>query len=176
MDPVSIGLSAASTLFSASGAKKQGKAAQAQAEYDAQQMEQQAQASRAEGTRVAYEDRRQGRIVESNARAAMAAGGGSASDAGSLEMLGKIGAESQYNSLVSLFKGESQAQDYNRQADTRRYEGALAKKNADDKALSTILSGASSIYSGFSGFGGGSKLYSSNLKTNRKYGWNSGVG
>jgi hypothetical protein len=141
---------AAQTMFSASGQMAEGKSANRSARYEAEQYDNLSQAARAKGSHVAYDDRRQGRVLESDARAAMAAGGGSASDAGALELLGKIGAETQYNSLAALFEGETEAQGYKRKADTRRYEGKLAKSAGKRKALSTVLGGASQIYSSWS--------------------------
>jgi hypothetical protein len=148
MDPLTL-LTVASTAVSAVGSYRQGQAAKASAEYEAKQFDKQSKAATAEGTRAAEEIRRQGAIMQSNARAAMAGSGGTASDAGAISTLGKIGAETDYNSLAAMFEAKSEAQGLQTAASTRRYEGDLAQRAAKQKTLSTVLSGASRTYGSF---------------------------
>ena len=94
--------------------------------FQAGQAEQAAKAAIATGSREAYDRAREGRIVESNARAAMAAGGGSSADPGMVRLLSRIGRDAQYNSLAAMFEGEQAA--YGHRTQAAAYE--LAGKQA----------------------------------------------
>lgn len=136
MDPVTLGLQAATTFMGMSAANAEGRAAQQAAQF-------QANTQYATGTREASEATREADIVASNARAAMASSGGSASDAGAIETLSKIKQEGEYNSQSKMYEAETNA-------DITLYEGALAKTAAKNKAIGTALSGASSVYKTYS--------------------------
>lgn len=123
---------AASTVLSTKGSIDQGNAEKASAEF-------QAKTQLAAGTQKAYESRREADILASNARAAMAGSGGSASDAGAIEELSRIAQEGAYNSQSDIYKAETNA-------DITRYEGKLKKYASQQKALGTVLSGASNLY------------------------------
>lgn len=157
-DPVSIGLMAAETMMSASGDRAAGEASRVSAYHDAEQMDRNAKAVIARGTRDAYEERQAGDILTSNARAQMAAGGGSASDEGAVELLADIKTKTGYNSLAALFDSESEAQGIEYGAEVRRYEGDLANQRAKQKSLTTILSGASKMFKS-GGFKSPTKTY-----------------
>lgn len=98
----------------------------------------------ATGTRKGFEAKRVGDIAESNVRAAMAAGGGVATDPGAIEQLGKIKSRAEYSALASLYEGETGA-------DIARYEGEVKKKKAKAKALSTLISGGAEAYPAYKG-------------------------
>jgi hypothetical protein len=127
----------ASTLISIGAAGEEGEAIQAAKEF-------QAKTSYAAGTRKARETKRQGDILESGARAIMAAGGGSASDPGAIETTGKIGAETDYNALAAMYEGKTGA-------DIARYEGRVAKQAAKRRQISTLLSGGSQAFLSYGG-------------------------
>ncbi len=134
-DPVTLSLIGASTALGVAGAVEEGKTAEQVAKFKAK-------TAMARGTRGAAEATRAGDIVESDARAAMAAGGGSASDAGAIETLGKIKAESEYNALSALYEGRQEA-------DLAIYEGKVKKKAARTRALSTAISGGAGMYKSY---------------------------
>lgn len=142
----------ASTIISATGQLEEGKAAQKAADFKAK-------TQMAAGTRRASEATRAGNIVESNARAAMAAGGGDPSDAGSLELLGKIAAESEYNSLAAMYEAKTAAS-------ITKWEGEKAREVSKTQALTTVLKGAGQAYMAYNSpigaedAGGGSLNYS----------------
>lgn len=142
-------LTMASTVMSATSAYAEGSAEKKAADYEAEQLERAATAKIAEGSRQAYERRREGDIIESNARAAMAAGGGSTTDAGMVERLGDIGAQADYNVLSALFESEEEAQGIKEKAKVRRWEGRVAKRRGIAKALGTVMQGGSSFYQGY---------------------------
>ena len=148
MDPVTL-MAVAATGLQAAGQLRQGKAIKQQKDFEEAQLKQQATARYAEGTREAYEERRRADIVSSNARAAMAASGGTTTDEGASEQLAKIGAEGDYNVLASLFDAKVDAQSLQTRAAAADYEGKLARKESRFKALSTVIGGASDWWGGF---------------------------
>jgi len=179
-DPVTW-LVVGSTALSAVGSIKQGKEERKAAEFEAgqieekavdveeaaafdvAQLEEQATAQYAKGTREAYESTRQGEIVESKARAAMAAGGGVVDP----EVIAKVAAETEYETLAAMYEGETQQQATKRKAQASRYTGmkeakSLRKQAAEVrrggkvrerasqwKALSTVVSGGTKAYKGY---------------------------
>ena len=147
-DPVTMML-VGGTALNAVGSIQEGKAADKAAQFEAAQLEEQAKARYAQGTREAYESRRVGRIMESDARAAMAAGGGSTTDAGAIEQLGKISAESDYESLAALYEGETAAAGLKKKAWARRKEGRAARRAGRTRALSTVITGGAAAYASY---------------------------
>ena len=132
-DPVTLAL-AGGTLLSTGGAYAEGEAAEQAAAFKAK-------TQMATGSRRAYEAGRKGRILQSDIQAAQAASGG-AVDAGSIERMAKVGAETEYNVLSALYEGKQKAT-------TARYEGKIKKKAAKKRALSTLLSGGASAYKSY---------------------------
>jgi len=141
MDAVKDPLGAFSSIFSAGSALAGGSAADKTAKFKAQQIERNAKARRASGTRETQEGLRKGRVLQSDAIAQMAAGGG-AFDAGSIEQLAELKQTTDYNALTALFEAEEQAKGLDLAAKGVRIEGKMAKKKGQRKALSTILTGA----------------------------------
>jgi hypothetical protein len=85
---------------------------------------------------------KEGEIIESRARAVMAAGGGVTTDPGATEQLAKIKAASEYNVLSALYEGKTEA-------GIARYEGKVKKKAGRTRALSTILTGGAEMFKSF---------------------------
>lgn len=136
-DPVTMSLVGAGTLLSMGGDIAQGRIAEQTAKF-------RAKTQRAAGSRRAYEAKREGEYVESAARAAMAAGGGTTTDAGASKILGDIGAESEYKALSALYEGETEA-------DISEWEGRAKKRASKVQALSTLLSGGAGVYKAYKG-------------------------
>ena len=132
-DPITLGLSAVSTFMSAKGASDQGKAEQKAADYKAK-------TQFARGTKEAYEKSRQGDVMISDARAAMAASGAGADT----NILGRIAEQAKHNSLTAMFQGQTES-------DLSVYEGQMKRSAAKKKALGTVLSGGSSMFKSFRG-------------------------
>lgn len=78
---------------------------------------------RAAGQRAAIEQRRQGRFVESRARALAAGSGAGASDPTIVNILGDIGAETEIRALDRLFQGEEAARGSEVSAEFERARG-----------------------------------------------------
>lgn len=169
----------AGTVLQAKGTIDEGNAANKQAKYEAAQMEANAGTNRAVAQRQAIEQRRKGRILESNLQAQAAASGASATDADVVGLAGDIGAESEYNALSNLYEGEEKARNLEGAASVRRWEGQQAKKAAKTKAISTALTsfgsmGASSMFSKYGNGGPSSTMQSLPVPgTNSTGGWSS---
>jgi len=148
MDPIT--LMTVSTMVSAGGSLAAGNAKDKETQYEAAQLDQNANAKTAQGTREAAEKLRKGRVAVSDAQAQMAAGGGLASDAGSVEQLAQIEQVAEYNALNALYSRNTEAAGLRDQAKGKRYSGKVAKKAGRAKALSTIISGGSKAYESFS--------------------------
>jgi len=127
-------LSVGSTLLKAGGSIAGGIQANRQAKREAT-------AVRADASREAYESAREGQILASNARAASAASGGDAADAGSIERLGEIGRDTDFNSLAAIYSGRNQARQIRRSGRRALISGFVG-------GGSSILDGAHSFAKG----------------------------
>lgn len=171
-DPVTIGL-LAGTALQAGGAIQAGNAAKRGADFEAAQLQRNAMAQRAMGTRQAFQQRQEGATMMSNARAAIAAGGGSTTDAGSMEMLADISEMTDYNVLAALYDSESKAQGLDTEAAVKKYEGKLARQQGRMKALTTTLTGASQAFGGIN-LGGSASAVNASAYKNANLGPTSG--
>lgn len=115
------------------------------AEFTAKQLERNAKARYAQGTRQAYEEQRQGRIMLSNARAAMGASGGSTADAGAIQQLAGIKADTDYNAMSAIFGAESESQGLYEKAQAVRFEGKAKSLATKTRGISSVLSDAAKI-------------------------------
>lgn len=147
-DPISMGLMGASTLMSAGGQMAEGDAAQAAAGREAEQLKEQGDESYAAATREAKERQRKSELLISAARARSAAGGGDAADVGMTERVAEISSEGDYNALAAMFEGKMQKRNATDRANVRTWEGDRAKSASRTKALSTVISGGSKMFSG----------------------------
>lgn len=152
----------ASTVLGTVGAFQQGQAAQKAAAFEAAQADQQAGQVRAQSQRVAEEERRKTRVLQSRTQALAAASGAGAQDPTVVNLDAQIGATGEYNALSALYEGENKARGYEMQADAARYEGAQTKKAYQMKGLTTALSGGSSL---FQRYGDSFNLFGSNSGT-----------
>jgi len=133
-------ISAAGTIISTIGSIQEGRAADANARFQAAQMEQQAGQERASAQREAIAKRREAKLAASRV---MALAGGGAGDAGIINILGDIEAQGEYNAQSALYSGEERALGYEVGATSRRMEGKAAKTGSLMKAGNTLLSGFS---------------------------------
>lgn len=110
-------------------------------EFKAQQEEQNAQESRASSQRQSLEKTRQARLLLSSLQARAAAGGGSASDSGVLDLAGDIAQRGEYESLMAAYSGENAARGLMDQARGDRYAGATGIQGAELAANASIAAG-----------------------------------
>jgi hypothetical protein len=149
----------AQTAMGTLGALKEGSAAYAQGKLDrsaayeeGNQHLQNSTEALGDANRKAYDIRRQGKIMESDAVAAMVAGGGSASDAGAIEHLSKVHQANEYDALSAVFEGDKRAADHRKAARSAFYSGDVAyqagkdaKKASYMNALTTAVGGAMKV-------------------------------
>lgn len=152
----STAMMAVGTLFSASSQLQGGDADRRMANYEAAQLRSHASDSVAASQRVALEERRKARLLNSRAQAIAAASGGGASDPTVTKIMGDIEAQGEYNALTALYNGESQANYLRNEARGRQMAGKAAQAASRMNAFSTVLSGAASLYDKY-GDGGPSK-------------------
>ena len=149
VDPYTV-IKVVTLILGAASAKQQidqGKAEEDAAKYQAAELRKQANDRYAAATRDAAEKRRQAAIVLSNARAVQSASGGSTTDPQALEQQAGIQQIGEYNSLASLYEGQSEYDALKSQSLARAYEGKQAKKRSRSNAIVTLASAALSAYS-----------------------------
>lgn len=134
------------SLVSAKGAMDEGNAANSMAQSQANQLNANALTTRASAERTAIEDRKQAALLESRAQAVSAASGGGATDPTVLNVVGDIHKQGEYNALNALYNGDVRAQQLNNSADLERQQGRQAKAAGRMKAVGTVLSTGSSMY------------------------------
>jgi hypothetical protein len=138
---------AAGAAITALGQMQEGADAEVAAKFKARQEIRNAKASKAEGIRGSIEANRQGDIAVSDASAAMVGAGGVTDDVGAIKTLSKIKQKTDYNALVSIYKGDQRAQTQTLQAEMDRTAGRAKNRAAQYRAAGTALKGASSAYS-----------------------------
>lgn len=131
-----------STGFNVATAISEGNAADKALRFKAKQIERNATAKRAQGTRQAQEGFRFGKKSQSDMQAIMAASGGSTTDAGAIEQKAELESVTDYNALTALFEAEEQAKGMDLAAKGARMEGKMAKKAGQRKAIGTIMEDA----------------------------------
>jgi len=150
-DPLTLAITAVTTLVSAYGQHQQGIAANRALKLEAKQMEIAAGQERAASQRNAAEERRQANIALSNATAAAAASGGGAADPSVITNKLNLAREGEYRSLMRLYEGEQSGRNYENQALIKRYEGQQKVAAGRINAMTTLVSGASGMYGKFGG-------------------------
>lgn len=144
-------LSAGGSLLNAFGSSKQGSASSAMSEFEASQLDRQANSTQAQSQRQAMEDRRQARLAESRALAVGAASGASADSTSFVNNISNIESLGELNALTSLYGGNEQASYLRKSAEAKRLEGKAAKSAGGIGALTSVLSAGKSLYSMFGG-------------------------
>jgi len=152
--PAAIGgssgmLGLAGTVLSTVSAVSQGRAANKQAQFEAEQMERNALSERASAQRAAMEERRKSRIMQSRVQALA---GGSGMDPGVVNLMENLEGEGEYRALTARYEGEIRARGLTNQAAATRYSGSQAQ-------TAGLLRGAGSLLSGASILSGGTSLY-----------------
>lgn len=150
---VSTAATAMGTIVAAQGARAQGKAAQAAAEFQAQQLDIKAKEEQAASQREAQELRRRKDLALSELQAKSAASGFSATDPTSLALADEIARYGTMQEQMAMYGGASRRAGLESQAFASRFEGRAARRAARYDAASTILGGVSSIANRFAGTG-----------------------
>jgi hypothetical protein len=154
------------TLLSAYGQNEQGDAAlekgigeNALAQFQAEQMRQNANSAVAASQRQVVDVQRQADMIASRALAVASMNGG-ASDPTVINMIARTAGEAAYRQSIALYQGQDKARALNLQADATEYAGSRAeqagretKSASDIGVLSTLIKGGSSLYSKYAGGG-----------------------
>lgn len=136
-------VAAAGTVISADQQRRAGEIDKMNADFEALQLERNANATAAESQREAERARREARFMESRATALAAAGGGSASDPTVVNLIGGIREEGEYNALTALYNGQQGYDSLRTAASMTRQTGKASRSAGRTKAVATALSGAS---------------------------------
>jgi len=150
MDPLtiaSIGLSVGSTLLGMKSDKEAGQAAARSAEMSARQYERNAKQELLAGERAAKEIKRQGEVIQSDTKAAMAASGGTTTDVNAVKTQAEIEQVVDYNALAAIYESEESSKDQLLSAKVVRAGGQAAQKTAKTSQIATVLGGASNVFS-----------------------------
>jgi hypothetical protein len=171
---IGTGLSSVGTIVRLIGANKSanaainvGQAQQTEANFEADQLNQNAGQVVAASQRTALDEQRRAELIASRGLALAAAGGGGASDPTVVKLLADITGEGSYRAATAIYQGEDRARQMNMAADAKRYSGAIMAAGGEDKAAAYRTAGISALASGagslFSKYGmGGPKQYGLN--------------
>lgn len=119
--------------------------AQQAAEFQAQQLRQNATAATAAGTRQAWSIQQQVGYVQSRALAVAGASGGGASDPGVVATMAKTAAIGAYQSASALYSAQDRARNLDMEANAKEYQGKTQELNSDMVAGAQVMSGATNL-------------------------------
>lgn len=149
MDPmtaIQLGTAAYGAYTGYKANKAQGAAQSSAANSEAFQMEANAIRSRRAGVSRAAEVRRETIRLMSDAQAAQAASGFSASDAQAINQRAAISGVGKYNELAYLYESEMDARGMINQAGATRATGKNLQAGSNAAATNTLISGATSMF------------------------------
>lgn len=162
-----LALQAGGAAASYNTSEKAAKARKAAAEFEAQQLEQNASQSLAAAQRQAAETQRTGTYTESRARALAAASGGSATDPTVISNIAALAGETAYRKSLDLYQGEERARQLRLSAAATRMTGDIGAAASIGQGQAALIQGGSGIaselarnYRPRSSLDGGSTLYS----------------
>lgn len=140
---------AASAVVSAVSAIRQGNAAEAAANFNANVQEQNAAASRAQARQQAQQIDRENYLRLGAIRAAQGKSGGEAGQGSVLDVLGDVAAQGELDKQNAIYSGEMAARGYTNTANLDRESGSTASTNGYFKAGTELLSGGASAYTSY---------------------------
>lgn len=139
----SIGLQALGAVNAYNTSRQAARARKAAAEFEAQQLEQNASQSIAAAQRQAFETGRTGEYVQSRAQALAAASGGSATDPTVINVIANLASETGYRKSLDLYQGEERARQLRLSAQAARMTGEIgAQANIAQGNAAVIQAGA----------------------------------
>lgn len=134
-------IAAAGTVISADQQRRAGEIDKMNADFQASQLERNANTAAAESQREAIKVRREAKYAESRARALAASSGGDASDPTVVHLINGIQDEGEYSALSALYNGNSQYGAMNTAAAVSRGTGKAAKNAGYARAGATTAAG-----------------------------------
>lgn len=145
MTVLSTVASAAGTVMAAAGANAQGKAAQAEANYQASILKDKAKQEEAFAQKEAQEQRRETEYVQSRHQAAAAASGFSTTDASNILMQKNIAGTGELYAQTKQYVGQQNKNNFNAQAEAAILSGKNARQAGKINAASTLIGGVGDI-------------------------------
>ncbi len=150
-------------MMNSGASSRAGQRQQQAANFEAEQLDQNAIQAQAAAQRDALLERRRTALLVSRGLAVAAAGGGATTDPTVTRLLDDIAGEGEYRSSTALYQGEEKARVLNMQAQARRDEGAGAAEMGQSRAdayrmagIGSLATGAASLYTKY-GMGGPKK-------------------
>jgi hypothetical protein len=166
------------TAVAARGQQQAGQAAQASADFEAQQLAERGADERAQAQQESMQLRRRKELALSALQARAAASGFSATDESTKDLAGDIEKYGTLQEQMASYGGKKVNQRYRTAAAGAKYSGASAARGANLAAAGTVLSGISSFASSFPSSSGPSGSYVDNgspfesgYRSNSRYGW-----
>lgn len=149
LELLAAGASAVGTGISAIGQIQAGRQQDAMAEYQAKEMERQAQDKMAVATRDAEQEAKKKDALLSRQVALAASSGGGVQNASVLGILEDTEATGQYNVDTAIYNGQQEAAGLRSQAGATRMEGKANKTGSYLGAAGTLISGIGSAANTF---------------------------
>lgn len=137
------------TILQVAGTMQAGREEKARLQYEEKVQEQQADEALAASQRDAASRYREGRLLLSQQRAAIAGSGGNITDASVIDLMGDTAAEADLAARTEIYKGEQQSRGYNDAAKVAGVNADNAMRRARWQAAGQLFSGVSSMYSRF---------------------------
>lgn len=140
---------AAGTLIQVGGTLQAGKEDQARYEYEQKVQRQQADEAQAASQREAASRYREGKLLASQQRAAIAGSGGSVADASVIDLMNDTQDEVNLAAQTEIYKGEQQRRGYDDAAKIAGINAKNAMSRAKYQAAGGLFAGVSNMYSRF---------------------------
>lgn len=142
-----LALQAGGGIASESAARKAASARKAAAEFEAQQLEQNAGQVISAAQRQAFETTRTGAYTASRALAVAAASGGGASDPTVMNTISQLASETAYRKSLDLYQGEERARQLRLSAAATRMTGDIGAAASLNQGAAAIIQAGSGITS-----------------------------
>lgn len=147
MTAVSAAAAVGGTIMTMRAQEQAGENQKAAANFQAAQLRADASNQMGSAEIAEQNQNKQTAYVLSNAQAAAAAGGGSATDPTVNTVMKTISGEGRMRALTDMYQGQSASWALNNQANGVAYSGQNAASAGKTAAESTLMSGASSLFS-----------------------------
>lgn len=139
----------AGAAISLLGQQQQGRAAQAAANYQAEQADADAQAARSAAKVQAQKIRDAGKQQAAQANASLAASGVETGEGTALRITSGITGNAEEDAYTTILNGVNSGNRLNAQAQADRISGNNARRAANIGSVGTVLQGGSSFYNGW---------------------------
>lgn len=151
---VGTAASLAGTAMSVMGGIQAGNAAEAEAKFEAAQLQRKADSERAVAQREAADKTKEGQLAQSRQQALAASSGGGAGidDPTIVKLMGDTAGQTEYNREGAMYVGEDRARGYIDQSNARLASGKSAKRGSLIGAFGTAFSGIGKAAEGWSSY------------------------